>query len=219
MQILLPPSEGKHIPDVGPALKLSELSFAAPLLHARKISLGDDPTLVRAPAAAAHDIYSGVLYSALDWETLNAASRTRANRSIIIISARFGALRLTDRIPTYKARIENSEWREPVTAALGAIKTPLWIDCRSSTYQQVFRPPVDRTVAVRVFKQTGKHRTVITHMSKHYRGLLTRMLVTQSRAPKSPQELLEVAATVFDCELTPSKQPDPWFLDLIINSS
>ncbi|NBU30753.1 MAG: peroxide stress protein YaaA, partial [Actinobacteria bacterium] len=56
-------------------------------------------------------------------------------------------------------------------------------------------------------------------MSKHYRGLLTRMLVTQSRAPKSPQELLEVAATVFDCELTPSKNQDPWFLDLIINSS
>ena len=45
---------------------------------------------------------AGVLYQSLDYQNLNAAAKKRAEKSIVIISALFGALKLTDSIPTYK---------------------------------------------------------------------------------------------------------------------
>ena len=218
MHILLPPSEGKQSPEVGNPINLEALSFASQLTTARKSALKNHPQLKKAPSTPAHDIYSGVLYAALGWDTLNASARRRAQQSIIIISAAFGAVRLTDSIPFYKAKIDNRLWREPIAAALAALPESMFVDCRSSTYQQVFTPPRQSTVVVRVFKQVDTQRTVITHMSKHYRGLLARLLVSHTRTPKTPADVYAVAATTFACELTPPSDAHPWFLDILIHA-
>jgi hypothetical protein len=52
-----------------------------------------------APAVAVADLYTGVLYDALDLASMDSATRRRANRWLVVISALFGALRPTDKIP------------------------------------------------------------------------------------------------------------------------
>jgi len=220
MLILLPPSEGKSAPTDGAACDLDSLSFAQHLHAARRKQWRAQPAAVRrAPAAPAHEVYSGVLYAALDRASLAAPARRRADASVVVISALFGALRLTDAIPAYKATMSNAVWRAPVTAALAKeAGDGLVVDCRSSTYAGAFTPAAQSTVALRVFKQAGSARSVITHMSKHYRGLAARMLCAAPRAAKSPTEVAQILSQQWPSELHEPAGSSPWLLDIIITT-
>ena len=85
--------------------------------------------------------------------------------------------------------MKSSNWSDLLPNLLDPLEQNLIVDCRSSTYQGVWRPDPSITVAVRVFQLRAGIRTVITHMSKKYRGELTRHLLL-NKAVNSPQELL-----------------------------
>jgi cytoplasmic iron level regulating protein YaaA (DUF328/UPF0246 family) len=127
MLILLPPSEGKAMPERGDPLDLAALAFAeelgsrrAELLDALErqsagravkalgISAGQagevelNAALREAPAAPAASVYTGVLYERLDLAGLPAAARRRAQREVLIASALWGFVRPGDRIPYYR---------------------------------------------------------------------------------------------------------------------
>jgi uncharacterized protein len=228
MLILLPPSEGKNSVQKGKAVSLTSLSFGKDLNATRKKTLTAlGAKILKSPCAKAVEVYSGVLYKALDYENLNSASRKRADKNIVIISALFGALRLTDLIPTYKLDMAKSLpklgslnylWKPVVTKALDSLKTDLIVDCRSSTYQGVWTPEPNKTVGIRVFTEKSGKRTVVTHMSKKTRGDVTRFLVTQTKSPKTAQELQKLVSKAFKCELVKPEQKKSWFLDVIVKS-
>ncbi len=228
MLILLPPSEGKNTVHKGKPVSLTSLSFGKELNPTRKKTLAAlGLGLVKAPSAKAIDVYSGVLYQALDYHNLNSAAQKRAQKSIIIISALFGALKLTDSIPTYKLDMAkslpklgslNALWKPIVTKALENIKTDLIVDCRSSTYQGVWTPDLKKTVAIRVFAEKSGKRTVVTHMSKKTRGDVTKFLVMQTKNPKTAQELQKLVAKAFKCELVKPEDKKSWLLDVIVKS-
>ena len=125
--LILLPSEGKTAAARGRHLDLGRLSL--PELGATRTSvleavgrtslledaaerLGISPDLqgeiarntclLTAPTAAAGRVYSGVLYQALDLPSLDTASGRRAHRWLLVVSALFGAVRMGDRIPTYR---------------------------------------------------------------------------------------------------------------------
>ena len=125
--ILLPPSEGKAGGGRGRALDLDRLSFPELGPTRRKVSsalaevsarsdatdvlgvssgLASDVArnleLGSAPTRAASRMYSGVLYEALDVAGMSPDARRRANRWIVITSALFGAVRLSDPIVPYR---------------------------------------------------------------------------------------------------------------------
>lgn len=129
MLVLLPPSEGKTVPQRGKPLDLDAL--ALPQLRdtreqvleslvtlcsgdVRKACdvLGVGPRLAEditrnadlrtSPTARADAVYTGVLYTALDLPTLGPAARGRATRSLAIASGLFGLVRPGDRIPAYR---------------------------------------------------------------------------------------------------------------------
>jgi uncharacterized protein len=130
MLILLPPSEGKAMPETGDPLDLAGLAFAKELsskrielldaleqlggksvgraVKALGISAGQadevtlNATLRRAPASPASEVYAGVLYERLDFAGLPAAARRRARREVLIASALWGFVRPADRIPYYR---------------------------------------------------------------------------------------------------------------------
>jgi uncharacterized protein len=130
MLILLPPSEGKAVPERGEPVDLGGLAFAAELgvqreelldalellagkpvakaVKALGIAAGQaddvavDAALRKAPAAPAAEVYSGVLYERLDLRGLPTAARHRAARQVLIASALWGFLRPEDRIPYYR---------------------------------------------------------------------------------------------------------------------
>lgn len=214
MLILLPPSEKKKAATGQHKFELSDLAFASELLAARSSALVNQEIL---PTAEAIEIYDGVLYQGLNWKDLSDANRIRANSRVLIISALFGLVRPKDKIFKYKIKIDNSLWRESVAKVAVNFTDQLIIDCRSSTYKGIWPVNPDRTVEVRVFKITDGVRSVITHMSKKYRGELTRHLLLQPSDPQNPAELQRMAAELFECELCPPNNGGPWTLDLLIS--
>ena len=165
---------------------------------------------------AAIDVYAGVLYKALGWQSLNKSSQSRGQRSIAIISAKYGVLKPLDEIEPYKQKIDNAAMRAQVTPTLSARKATLIIDCRSSTYKGVWTPPHNKTVEIRVFTQVDGVKKVITHMSKKTRGEVTRLLLQSKSIPTSPQELQDIISTAYTCKLLAPTQISPWSLEVTI---
>ena len=245
MLILLPPSESKTGRTRGRPLELARLSFpeltesrhhiaqalAKASAHEDAAStLGVSPSLSgeiarnlvleRAPALPAARVYSGVLYDALDYASLDTSARRRANRWIVVVSALFGAVRPTDPIVPYRLSMAvnlpgigplASAWRPelrtvlPQTARRGVI-----VDCRSSTYAAAWAPEgalTDRWVQIRV--------PGATHMAKHTRGVVARHLCQMGEDPRSVPALAEVVAATFDVTLhEPARTGQPWVLDV-----
>jgi cytoplasmic iron level regulating protein YaaA (DUF328/UPF0246 family) len=161
------------------------------------------------------NVYTGVLYQALDWASLTAAAKKRGASAVVIISAKYGAVRPDQLIESYKEKIDNSVMRAPVGRVLNAIKTPLIVDCRSSTYKTVWHSPVDKTVEVRISTVVDGVRTVVTHMSKKTRGEITRWLLQSRSLPKTPEDLYAIVSEKYPCALTPSNGEEPWVLEVI----
>jgi len=216
MLILLPPSEGKNEPSRTKKLNLKALSFASDLTAPRERALAKHKSLDLNKCDIAAKVYSGVLYQALDYAGLSPAAKKRADKSILIISAAFGALRLFDSIPFYKFKIEPKLWKAPLETALSDLDSGLVVDMRSSTYATVWTPEPSNTVGIRVFTKVGGQKKVITHMSKKYRGEVARYLVSQSSKPKSPQELFYLLKKEFSCSLVKPVGKKSWFIDLIV---
>lgn len=160
-------------------------------------------------------VYSGVLYQALGWSSLSPAAKKRGESALAIISAKYGVVRPSQKIENYKEKINNKRLAETVATALDPIKTPLIVDCRSSTYKTVWKSPVDITVEVRVSTVVDGVRTVITHMSKKTRGEITRWLLQSRSIPKTPEDLYAIVSEKYPCALTPSNGVEPWVLEVI----
>lgn len=214
MLILLPPSEKKKAAQGQSNFDLTKLTFANELTEARSVALANLEISATAPAI---EIYDGVLYQSLSWATLSGAEQESANSRVLIISSLFGLLRPVDQIFKYKLKIDNQIWRDAVSRIALQFSEELIIDCRSSTYKGIWPINPERCVDVRVFKVTDGDRSVITHMSKKYRGELTRHLLKQTSEPKNPAELQQMAALLFECELYPPSNGQPWTLDLLIS--
>jgi len=175
-----------------------------------------------APAVPVADLYTGVLYDALDLPSMDTATRRRANRWLIVISALYGALRPTDKIPPYRLSMAvnlaelgplASAWRLPLTTVLPAIAgRGVIVDCRSSTYTAAWRPLGDlatRWVQVRV--------PGATHMAKHTRGLVARHLCQEGLDPRTAMALHRVVAQRFETTLIkPARPGQPWILDTTV---
>ncbi|HVQ88687.1 MAG TPA: peroxide stress protein YaaA [Actinomycetes bacterium] len=233
MLILLPPSEGKSRPVDGPLLDLEQLSMPAldksrqrvlsaliKLCQGRPIrartvlglSTGQDAEielnalLETAPTAAAADVYSGVVYEYLGYRTMSATRRRRLDRWIVVSSALWGSVRLTDNIPSYRLsgavtlpRIGplGQFWRKPLGHVLPEMSDggPI-LDLRSGTYAKMWTPHADLAphMAVgRVLQEMPDGSTkVVSHHNKATKGRLVRDLSRISRAPASVAELADV---------------------------
>lgn len=245
MLILLPPSESKATRARGAALRLEELS--APSLAPQRArvlaaleqvstqagaaeslgvsrSLGEEiarnTRLRTAPALPARDLYTGVLYDALDLSSLEVGAARRAARRLRVVSALYGAVRMTDRLAPYRLSMSvnlpgvgplASAWRPHLEQVLPAeARSGLVLDCRSSTYAAAWVPQGDlasRWVAVRV--------PGATHMAKHTRGLVARALCEEPSDPRRPDVLVDVLQDRFGVELREPRRPGhPWVLDV-----
>ena len=195
-------------------------------------------TLRAAPSATAASIYDGVLdqcqqhkFKPMAWSPLaggrlmdpanEAGQRLRkaaeslsgnATARILISSALFGVVRLTDRIPAYRLSMGVNlpgvgplagVWKGALTPVLDeALGGRVIIDCRSSTYANSWVPRgalADLWVKV--------HVPGATHMAKHTRGLVTRALVQVGRAPATPAAVARALAAEFDVSLAAPTRP------------
>jgi uncharacterized protein len=242
--ILLPPSETKtgHCwgkpsnPDLlsFPELASTRIAVAqalarvsaqpdAPALLGVSANLGDDIAhnirLDSAPAVSVADLYTGVLYEALGLPLMDSATRRRANRWLVVMSALYGAVRPTDKIPPYRLSMGvnlgdlgplAAAWRAPLAAVLPiAARRGVIVDCRSSTYAAAWVPQDDlatRWVQVRV--------PGATHMAKRTRGLVARHLCEAGADARTVEALHRIVAQRFETTLTrPARRGRPWVLN------
>ncbi|MFF0482004.1 peroxide stress protein YaaA [Streptomyces sp. NPDC004435] len=229
MLVLLPPSEGKAPSGRGAPLKPESLSLpglaearaavldelvelcAADEEKAREVlglseglrgEVAKNVGLRTAGARPAGEVYTGVLYDALGLSTLDAAARKRAGASLLVFSGLWGAVRVTDRIPSYRCSMGvklpglgalGAHWRGAMASVLPeAAGDGLVLDLRSSAYASAWKPKGEvaaRTATVRVLH--APTRKVVSHFNKATKGRIVRSLLEAGAVPGTPAELVE----------------------------
>lgn len=152
----------------------------------------------------------------MNYASLDSAAQRRADDSIIVVSALWGAVRFGDKIPPYRlsmsAKLEPlgklaSWWKKRLTPVLDEIAgDQLIVDARSSTYTAAYKPSNGNSVAVNVFQLRNGTPKVVSHFAKHTRGEVARFLVEQPVCPQNPDELLALAQTKWDADLKVDKK-------------
>lgn len=170
--------------------------------------------LRKAPAAAAAQIYSGVLYERLDLAGLPAAPRRRAQHQVLIASALWGFVQPGDRIPYYrfsaKARLKGigppaAWWRDALAEAMPDNPGDLIVDMRSGPYAAAWKPKRATLLSVRAFTEQDGKRKAVSHMAKAVRGDVARALLLAKKSPADPDAAAAIASDAgFKVELTPS---------------
>jgi hypothetical protein len=208
MLILLPPSEGKTEPEGGEAVDLDSLVFAAELGERReKLIQAFDPGLLKATAAPAAGVYTGVLFGRLQLPELPEKARGR----VLIASALWGFVRPDDRIPYYRFPPQTklkgigapaAYWRPALVEAMPDREGELIVDMRSGAYTSFWKPKRATLLAVRAFTECDGERKAVSHMAKAVRGDVARALLKVRKAPKNPEEAAGIAeAAGFTVEL------------------
>ncbi len=215
MRILLPPSEGKNSPKKLRNLDLKKLAYANDLRVLRQQNLDAHKEIDQKRSDFAFNIYSGVLYQALGYQSLSASAKKRADKSILIFSAAYGVVAISDPIAQYKFKPNAKYWRKALASTLEEISDELIVECRSSTYQSMWQPNPEQTVAIRVFTLVKGKKKVITHMSKKTRGDVARFLISQRTPPKTPIELFKMLKKEFSCSLVSASSNESWYIDVI----
>lgn len=220
MRILLPPSQGQAAAAAGPPLDLGALSLpvlrparervldalvdlckqdpgtAAEVLRLGPRQLADvqrNAELRQGPTGPAMQVYTGVLFAALDLPSLPAAALT----PVLIASGLFGLVAPTDPIPAYRlpgsVRLPGLPaprrvWGAPLAQALD--DGELVVDLRSGAYASLHVPP--GAVAVRVMTLREGRPVPVSHFNKTTKGLLARQLLLADPPPRSASEVLAV---------------------------
>jgi cytoplasmic iron level regulating protein YaaA (DUF328/UPF0246 family) len=250
--IILPPSEAKRPPPrTGRVLDLDRLAFPAlnPMrkrvmkalietsarpdalerLRVRPGLIKDvvqNTALRETPTQPAWQLYAGPLYQGLDPDSLSEAAISRANRSVVIASALWGAVRPTDLIPAHRldvcSRLIGMDrlepiWRTVLPAELAAAagRQGVVLDLRSPSYRAIGLPAEmeDRTVTLRVLPQPGE-RTIGDVIAKRVRGQVARHLLESDADPASPDELVDAISGRWPARLDAPARGKSWTIRL-----
>jgi cytoplasmic iron level regulating protein YaaA (DUF328/UPF0246 family) len=235
--ILLPPSEGKSSGGEGPPLDMNTLSFDAlnptrdriatalvklserprssrSLLGVKGVALEkamtENAELNSTPTQPAIERYTGVMYDAINHQSLDTAARDTFGQNVIIISGLFGMVRPFDMIPAYKLKMGAklirkktcaAIWKPLITKSLavmdlgenGVIWDLLPIE-HSAAWDPSAVPHKNRfTVKFLERNAAGELRTV-NHWSKLLKGSLIRHLVSNPDASGSTESALDLIA-------------------------
>ena len=179
--------------------------------------------LAEAPTAPAAEVYSGVLYEALDAASLAGPARTWLDERAVVFSGLWGVVRFDDLIPAYRCSVAvslpglgglGSYWKRVLTPALdrAAGDGPV-LDLRSGAYAAMWTPAgplAGRTAALRVLHERivdgVAHRSVVSHFNKATKGRLVRAMAVAGAAPGSVDELVDALR---DLKFTVVEQPAP----------
>jgi cytoplasmic iron level regulating protein YaaA (DUF328/UPF0246 family) len=160
-----------------------------------------DAALRSSPTLPALRRYTGVVYDNLGYSSLRGGAKRRADASLVVASALFGLLRPADRIPAYRLSGGTSLsgvgplpalWRPVLEPELAAHR--LVVDLRSGAYAALARVP--GAVEVRVLRDWGDRRSVVSHDNKHTKGRLARALC--EHGARSVRDVADIARACAD---------------------
>lgn len=230
MLVVLPPSETK-VPGGHPntSLSLDDLSFstqnalreelvtelqefsrdeeramkALGLGPKSKAELERNVSLWSSPVLPAIERYDGVLYSALDPDSLDAKYRRFLFDHVCVFSALFGLLRASDPIPAYRLSFDSALPGGKLGPRWRSIADQVWpgvpefiIDLRSEGYQQLSPLPPNSGVFVQLVSPgPSGARRALGHANKSVKGELVRALVEDGPVISGQSDLVEWGKT------------------------
>ena len=255
--ILLPPSEGKTDATGKQKIDFKKLSFpeltkqrqelvsavvamangpaakarAALAISAKQdFEIERDQKLLTAATGPVWSVYTGVLYDAIEIDSLSAKAKAKFEAENFVVSALFGLINVTDRIPAYRLSGDTvvpkigsltKFWSDSITSLI-AEQDEFVIDLRSGIYVKL--GPTDKNIADQVVvprimqkMPTGAPK-VVSHSNKATKGRLVRSLAQAGKSVKTIEQLAELAAKVaLDVKIVkPTKAGSPWGLDVIV---
>lgn len=256
MLIIVPSSESKRqAPASGAPVSIQDLSFPALVPMRRRLTealietsadldaferLRVRPSLaaevvrnvrlLELPAIPVLDLYTGPVHDGLDASRLSAAAMKRAGECMVVVSALWGALRPSDRIPPYRLPLHawligidrlDATWREvlPGVLAGAAGDAGVIVDIRSPAYQATGLPAGlgDRTVTIRV-DHGPRGQRIGEVIAKRLRGAAARHVLESGVDPVDPDALAEVLADRWPVRLSSPERPGkPWTLTLSLD--
>jgi hypothetical protein len=226
MRIVLPPSETKQLGGVDRTLAWD--SLVLPQLGDVRRGIADDLValcgdeaaalkalglgakgvewiqanreLESAPVMPALTRYTGVLFDALDYESLDENAQTRADQTVWLFSALFGPLGATDLIPRYRLSFDSKLPGESLKSRWQGHADEIWavdftLDLRSEGYRSLAPLPPGAGVYVRVVKDLAGGAAA-GHANKATKGRLVRDLLTHGVPVSSRSELLDALASL-----------------------
>jgi len=202
------------------------------LSDGQRDELARNAGLHEAPAAPAAEVYTGVLYEALDATTLAGDARAWLDETAVVFSGLWGVVRLADRIPAYRCSVGvtlpapvgglTAYWKRVLKPALdqAAADGPV-LDLRSGAYAAMWAPPAANAATLRVLHERVvdgvARRSVVSHFNKATKGRMVRALAEATAAPGS---IDEVVAALRDLKYRVEEQPagpgKPRGLDVIV---
>lgn len=256
MLIIVPSSETKRPPEpFGDPVILENLSFPELLPTRRRIAnalvetsgdldaferLGVGPSiapevarnthLYALPATPVLGVYTGPFHAGLNAAGLSAEGVRRAETSVVVNSALWGALRPSDRIPPYRLHVcahlvgmpdLEPVWRTvlPDVLAKAAGNEGAIVDLRSPVYQATGMPKgmANRTVTLRIDPGHAGQR-IGDVIAKRVRGEAAHHLLESGADPADPPALLDVLADRWPARLEASdRRGGQWRLTLSID--
>jgi cytoplasmic iron level regulating protein YaaA (DUF328/UPF0246 family) len=159
-----------------------------------------------APTMRALERYTGVLYDALDAESLSSTDWEVAAETVAVQSALLGLVGADDPVPAYRLSFDSrlslhrgaaslkKRWSQAGAAAL-AERNDLLLDLRSEGYAALAPlPERDGAHYVRVLaRDESGHVRALNHFNKQAKGLLTRALIEAGAGFETTASLLDWA--------------------------
>lgn len=229
MLVLLPPSETKRSGGEAVPLDWNTLAFATLTPARRRLAralvslcrhpdaamtalklgrtqsaeIGRNRALFESETMPAIDRYTGVVYDAVDSESLSAAERLFAHEHVAIHSALLGPVAALDAIPAYRLSHDSrlpdlslkKHWAIPVSAVLNT-STGLFLDLRSEAYVALGAAP-SRTdsVFLRVVTDVDGSTRALNHFNKKAKGQFVRALLQHGHDLSGVDDLMRWAAS------------------------
>jgi uncharacterized protein len=186
--------------------------------------------LKSATAAPAWQIYSGVLYEALNADALSAAAVKKLTSNVFVQSALFGLISLGDKIPAYRLSADSklpkigsvsNIWAKNC-ASIFENSTELIVDMRSGQYAQI--APIPKNISDQVIvpkilqKMPSGPPKVVSHHNKATKGRIIRQIVTQAKIPTSADQLAKIISKLgADVEvISPKRVGQPITLNVVV---
>ncbi len=176
--------------------------------------------LLNAPVIPARDLYTGVMYKAIDYKTLAAREKKLFDQQTLIVSGLFGLLRPSDLVPPYKLKISANlgglvgklpnYWRRPVSELLRReVRGKVVWDFLPDQHRRVW----DNTGEVaarhqvkfvkRIIRSGVAEFKTISHHSKALKGALIRHLLKKNaETPKDLHDFVHEDGYVYNRELS-----------------
>jgi cytoplasmic iron level regulating protein YaaA (DUF328/UPF0246 family) len=209
---------------------VAETSQILGLSDGLRHELARNAELPMAPTGPAAEVYTGVLYDALDPAGLGPKAREWVDQSAVVFSGLWGVVRLDDHIPAYRCSVGvtlpgsigglTAYWKKVLTPALKQTQGPI-LDLRSGAYAAMWSPPAEGSATVRVLHERlvdgVPKRSIVSHFNKATKGRLVRDLAGSGSTPETIGEVIAVLRDLkYTVEEQPAKAGQPRQLDVVV---